>query len=147
VLTPCFPQIARAAINQLAQNEPHRGLAEQGRFSTSRRHVPIKVSFRRVSAGKHVLLPDLRPENAEMAAKVLLSANSNGMGLELKEDVQATVWDDADSDADLTIPDQAPHGHVDLKVLSAATRSWQAGPKAVRTINSARMFRFEPNSA
>jgi NAD(P)-dependent dehydrogenase (short-subunit alcohol dehydrogenase family) len=29
---------------------------------------------RRVSAGKHVLLADLRPENADMAAKVLSEA-------------------------------------------------------------------------
>jgi hypothetical protein len=46
VMTPCSPQIALAAINQLAQNEPHRGLAEEGRFSTSWRHVSIKVNFR-----------------------------------------------------------------------------------------------------
>jgi NAD(P)-dependent dehydrogenase (short-subunit alcohol dehydrogenase family) len=31
---------------------------------------------RRVSAGKHVLLADLRPENAHMAAKVLSEAEA-----------------------------------------------------------------------
>lgn len=61
-----------------------------------------------------------RPILIHTSGAGVLSTNSVGKGAALKDDPDATIWDDADTAAHVAIPSYAPHRRVDLEVFAGA---------------------------